>query len=172
MNKYNFRDDILPLKNMLYRLALRITLSETEAEDVVQDTLIKVWNRRASWDDINSMEAFCSAICRNIALDRIRKSAGDQQSLDHIAHETADPSTGSNPEAKAIVSDKVALIRRLFNQLPEKQRTVMQLREIEGMSYKEIAEAMAISEEQVKVNLFRARQTIRKKYTEAEDYGL
>jgi len=44
----NFRTDILPLKNQLYRLALRITLNTAEAEDIVQETLIKVWNKRDS----------------------------------------------------------------------------------------------------------------------------
>ena len=68
--------------------------------------------------------------------------------------------------------DRIRLIRRLVDSLPEKQRTVMLLRETEGKSYKEIAEIMEITEEQVKVNLFRARQTIKQKYIEADKYGL
>ena len=64
------------------------------------------------------------------------------------------------------------LIRRLINTLPEKQRSVMQLRDFEGKSYKEIAEILAISEEQVKVNIFRARQTIKQRFLETENYGL
>ena len=62
MKKISFKTDILPLKNELYRLALRITLNPAEAEDVVQDTMIKVWNRREAWDDIESIEAFCLTI--------------------------------------------------------------------------------------------------------------
>ena len=68
--------------------------------------------------------------------------------------------------------DRLALVRRLIDSLPEKQRSVMQLRDIEGKSYKEIADIMAISEEQVKVNIFRARQAIRQKFLETEKYGL
>lgn len=68
--------------------------------------------------------------------------------------------------------DRIELIRRLINQLPEKQRSVMQLRDFEGKSYKEIAAIMTISEEQVKINIFRARQAIRQKYIETEKYGL
>ena len=68
--------------------------------------------------------------------------------------------------------DRLALVRRLIDSLPEKQRSVMQLRDIEGKSYKEIANIMAISEEQVKVNIFRARQAIRQKFLETEKYGL
>ena len=68
--------------------------------------------------------------------------------------------------------DRVELIRRLIDHLPEKQRSVMQLRDFEGKSYKEIAQILGISEEQVKINIFRARQTIKQKYIETEKYGL
>ena len=57
MKTISFRNDILPLKNELYRLALRITLNNAEAEDIVQDTLIKVWNARERWNEIDSIEA-------------------------------------------------------------------------------------------------------------------
>ena len=68
MKNISFRDDILPLKNQLFRLALRITLNRFEAEDIVQDTLIKVWNRRSDWEDIDSIEAFSLTICRNLSI--------------------------------------------------------------------------------------------------------
>jgi RNA polymerase sigma-70 factor (ECF subfamily) len=68
--------------------------------------------------------------------------------------------------------DRIQLVRRLIDNLPEKQRSVMQLRDIEGKSYKEIAQVLDISEEQVKINIFRARQTIRQKFIETEKYGL
>ena len=172
MKKINFRNDILPLKNELYRLALRITLNPAEAEDVVQETMIKVWNRRDQWDEIESIEAFCLTICRNLAVDKMRKIEGQNQSLDEVANDAPDRSYSSNPEEQAMQQDRIELIRRLIGQLPEKQRSAMQLRAFEGKSYKEIAAIMGISEEQVKVNIFRARQAIRQKYLETEKYGL
>ncbi len=172
MKKISFENDILPLKNELYRLALRITLNPAEAEDVVQDTMIKVWSRRDGWDEIESIEAFCLTICRNLALDRMRKMENQNQSLEAGEHEKPDQSYSSNPEEQAMQRDRVELIRRLISELPEKQRSAMHLREFEGKSYKEIASIMAISEEQVKVNIFRARQAIRQKYIESEKYGL
>ena len=60
----------------------------------------------------------------------------------------------------------------MINELPEKQRSIVQLRDIEGKSYKEIAEVLGLTEEQVKVNLFRARQRIKTKYNEINNYGL
>lgn len=172
MKKISFRNDILPLKNELYRLALRITLNPAEAEDIVQETMIKVWNRRDQWDEIESIEAFCLTICRNLALDKMHKMENQNQSLDEGVHDAPDRSFSSNPEEQAMQQDRLALIRRLIDALPEKQRTVIQLRDFEGKSYKEIAGIMAISEEQVKINIFRARQAIRQKYIETEKYGL
>ena len=172
MKKISFRSDILPLKNELYRLALRITLNPAEAEDIVQETMIKVWNRREQWEQIESIEAFCLTICRNLSLDKMRKMENQNQSLEEADNDAPDHSYSSNPEEQAMQQDRIELIRRLINQLPEKQQSVMQLRDFEGKSYKEIAAIMSISEEQVKINIFRARQAIRQKYIETEKYGL
>ena len=170
---------MLPLKNELFRLALRITLNRAEAEDVVQETMIKVWNRRDHWDEIESIEAFCLTICRNISLDKMKKAENQNQSLERLrvgsgmeGHDAPDSSYTSNPEEQAMQRDRIQLIRQLIDHLPEKQRSCMQLRDFEGKSYKEIAQVLGISEEQVKVNIFRARQTIKQKFIETEDYGL
>ena len=178
MKKISFQTNVLPLKNELYRLALRITLNPAEAEDVVQETMLKVWNRRNSWNELESIEAFCLTICRNQALDKTRKAG---RRADSIGEEHQDDDYGSsleiadaraNPEEQAVQRDKVRLVRRLIDQLPEKQRACMQLRDIEGKPYKEIAEVLGITEQQVKTNIFRARQTIKQKYIETERYGL
>lgn len=82
MKEISFRNDVLPMKNELFRLALRITLDRAEAEDVVQDTLIKVWDKRDSWTTIDNIEAFAMTVCRNLALDRTRSGANNNVSLD------------------------------------------------------------------------------------------
>ena len=174
MKKIDFRTDVLPLKNQLFRLALRITLNQAEAEDVVQDTMLKLWNRRDDWDKLDSIEAFALTVCRNIAVDKTRRSAIRQQVTD-TAHDTtdyADRSYTANPEERTVQRDNIRLVRRLIDALPEKQRSVMQLRDIEGKSYRDIADILNISEEQVKVNIFRARQTIKQRYIETDKYGL
>ena len=171
MKKISFRNDVLPLKNELYRLALRITLNHAEAEDVVQETMIKVWNRRDRWDELESIEAFCLTICRNIAIDKTKKAENQNQSL-MDEHDAPDHSYSSNPEEQAMHQDRISLIRRLIDTLPEKQRSCMQLRDFEGKSYKEIAKILDVSEEQVKINIFRARQTIKQKFIDTENYGL
>ena len=171
MKKISFRNDILPLKNVLYRLALRITLNHEEAEDVVQDTLIKVWNKRDDWESIENIEAFSLTVCRNLSLDKNKRMGGSNESLEQQNLYVASDYS-SNPFEQMMQKDRVQIVRQLVNELPEKQRSCIQLRDYEEKPYKEIASILGISEEQVKVNIFRARQTIKQKYQEIEKYGL
>lgn len=170
MKKVSFRNDVLPLKNELFRLALRITLNRVEAEDIVQDTLIKVWDRRFEWKSIDSIEAFSLTVCRNLSLDRLRKKENSNDSLEDV--NIAEPVASSNPQDRMIQEDRVSLVRQIIDSLPEKQRSCMQLRDFEGKSYKEIAQVLDITEEQVKVNIFRARQMVKQKYLKLDNYGL
>ena len=172
MKKVSFQNDILPLKNKLYRLAVRITLNPEDAEDTVQETMMKVWNRRQQWEQIESMEAFCMTICRNLALDKTRRMAADDQSLEANEIDAPDHSHHANPEEQTIQQDRIRLVRQIIDQLPEKQRSVMHLRDFEGKSYKEIATILSITEEQVKINIFRARQTVKSRFLQSEAFGI
>ena len=90
-----------------------------------------------------------------------------------IEEESTEPaSAASNPLEQTLQNDRIDQVRRLINELPEKQRSCIQLREFEGKSYKEVAEVLGISEEQVKVNIFRARQTIKQRFEKLDQYGL
>lgn len=169
MHTISFREDILPLKDKLFRLALRITFDRAEAEDIVQDTLIRVWNKRDEWQQMDSIEAYCLAIARNLAIDRSQKM--ESQNLE-LTPETQEMPDAKMPDQLMEQNEQLSIIHRLINELPEKQRSILQLRDIEGKNYKEIAVILGLTEEQVKVNLFRARQRIRLKYNEINDYGL
>ncbi len=170
MKNISFRNDVLPLKNMLYRLALRITLSKEDAEDIVQDTLIKVWNRRDDWQDIASIEAFSLTICRNISLDKLKKASRANIFAGDADINTAD--TASDPFERMHQKDRIEIVKRIVDSLPEKQKSCMQLRDFEGKSYREIAKVLEMTEEQVKVNIYRARQTVKQKFIEYDKYGL
>ena len=170
MKETSFRNDILPHKDKLFRLAFRITLNRAEAEDIVQDTLIKVWEQRESLAEVKSIEAYCMTICRNHALDRSEKKENQNIGLDEQLHDVGD--SYSTPSESLINRESLELVERMINNLPERQRTIMQLRDIEEKSYKEIAIILGITEEQVKVNLFRARQRIKERFSEIQKYGL
>lgn len=169
MHTISFREDILPLKDKLFRLALRITFDRAEAEDIVQDTLIRVWNKRDEWQQMDSIEAYCLTIARNLAIDRSQKM--ESQNLE-LTPETQEMPDAKMPDQLMEQNEQLSIVHRLINELPEKQRSILQLRDIEGKNYKEIAVILGLTEEQVKVNLFRARQRIRLKYNEINDYGL
>lgn len=169
MQAINFRNDILPLKDKLFRLALRITMNRAEAEDVVQDTMLRVWGRRDEWEGMESVEAYCLTVCRNLAIDRSQLKESQNEELTESNANTPD---SADPYSLCVRNEQMALIHHLISGLPEKQRTILQLRDVEGKSYKEIADIVGVSEEQVKVNLFRARQKIKQQYTEINDYGL
>lgn len=169
MQEISFRNDILPLKDKLFRLALRITLDRAEAEDVVQDTMIRVWNKREEWSQFESIEAYCLVITKNLAIDRSQKKEAQNVELTPDLEEAYD---ASGPYDQLVNEEQMKLIHQLINDLPEKQKLIMQLRDIEGETYKEIANVLNLTEEQVKVNLFRARQKVKQRYTEIEEYGL
>ena len=170
IKQVSFRNDVLPLKNALYRLALRITLNSAEAEDIVQDTLIKVWNKRESWAEIDSIEAFSMTICRNLALDRIDRRGSHNASIDEQGIDSQD--SAATPLEQTQQRDNVALVRQIIDTLPVNQRMCIQLRDFEGKTYKEIAAALDMTDEQVKINIFRARQTIKQRFTQIDGYGL
>ena len=155
MKKLSFRDDVLPLKDKIFRLALRITLSRAEAEDIVQDVLIKVWNRRDDLAEVDSIEAYSLTVCRNLSLDRLQRKENDNVNLDDAPPTEADDAP---PDLQMIRNERIDNIKRLIERLPIPQRAAMQLRDMEGKTYKEISAITGQTEEQVKVNIFRARQ--------------
>ena len=109
-------------------------------------------------------------VCRNLALDRIERADNRTASLDDNGTER--PDTASSPLERTAQLDRIEIVRSLIDSLPEKQRSCIQLRDFEGRTYKEIARVLGISEEQVKVNIFRARQTIKFKFQQYDNYGL
>ncbi len=172
MSTLSFRHDILPLKNRLYRLALRITLDAADAEDIVQDTLIRVWNKREEWEQLSSPEAYCLTVCRNLALDRSEQRRTRQTERLEEAGPDTTPDSAATPYEALAADEQMALIRRLLDELPEVQRSIMELRDVEGKTYKEIAEVLRLNEDQVRVYLFRARQKIKQRLIKIEEYGL
>ncbi|MBO7601613.1 MAG: sigma-70 family RNA polymerase sigma factor [Bacteroidaceae bacterium] len=167
MKEISFRDDILPLKDKLFRVALRITFDRAEAEDIVQETLIKVWNKREEWNSLESIEAYSLTLTKNLAIDLREKMDAKTEELTEQHDRTQDD---ANPHEKLEQKERLMWVHRLIEGLPEKQRRIMQMRDIEEKSYKEIAQALDTTEEQVKINLFRARQKVKQGFLRLDAY--
>lgn len=146
MKKLSFRDDVLPLKDKIFRLALRITLSRAEAEDIVQDVLIKVWNRRDDLAEVDSIEAYSLTVCRNLSLDRLQRKENDNVNLDDAPPTETDDAP---PDLQMIRNERIDNIKRLIERLPIPQRAAMQLRDMEGKTYKEISAITGQTEEHI-----------------------
>lgn len=170
MKEIDFRRDLLPLKDKIYRLGLRITLNAQEAEDLTQDTLLKAWAKRGELAEVANLEAWCMAVCRNMALDRNALKENANQALDLQRDDK--PDTARSPQEQMEIDEKLAQVRRIINSLPEKQRTALQLRDVEGMSYRQAADVMQTTEALFKVTLHRARQAVREQYEKNDNYGL
>lgn len=164
-----FQRHILPCKDKLYRFAYSVLQNAPEAEDAVQEVLVKIWQRRESWQEIENMEALLMKMTKNLALDKLRSKHARTNGLPEHYDRRSDDAT---PDEMTETDDRIAQIRKLMQALPEKHRLVMQLRDIEGLSYDEICETLEMPASQVKINLFRARQYIREHLLKTESYGL
>jgi RNA polymerase sigma factor (sigma-70 family) len=170
MNLEAFQNRVLPVKNKLFRFANRFLNNEEEAKDVVQEVFIRVWNGREQMDEVQNWEAWCMRITRNLSLDRIRSMTRKQtqpiESTFDVHHDALTPHEST--EAR----ESMQRITQLIAGLPEKQRQIIHLRDVEGYSYNEICDILELDMNQVKVNLFRARNAVREKLTKINDYGL
>ena len=156
-----FHSIILPQKDVLYRLALSLVKDKLEAEDIVQDVFLKLWDKRDEWKNIENVEAYCFRMAKNLSLDRmtsLRMKTTESISSEDSDYKFVDSQT---PLSQFERMEKRQAIDKSIELLPENQRMVFQLREVEGMSYQEIAATLNISEELVKVSLYRARNKLK-----------
>jgi RNA polymerase sigma-70 factor, ECF subfamily len=166
-----FIQNIIPLKNKLFRKALYITESVEDSQDIVQDVMITLWNKRAGWNEIKNMEVYAMVLTKNQALDRIKNKAGKNDSIDDKI-ENQVSCKNNNPLESVIKNEETSLVWHIINQLSDNQKKLVILREIDEHTYLEIAEIMQTTEAQVKINLYRARQKIKELYLKIDKYGL
>jgi len=159
MNAQRFRDSIWPQRDRLYRLALRLVGESTEAEDVVQETMIKLWEDRNRLAEVNNLDAWCTRLVRNLGIDRLRSKQRRRNQPLEAAPQVAD--RAPDPIKSLQAADLKSHIDRLMMKLPEQRRLVLHLREVEGLSYREIADQLGISLDQVRTDIHRARQFLR-----------
>jgi len=155
-----FQEHIFPVRHKLYRFALRITGNVQEAEDVVQEVLTKAWatsEMAEGAQSIRSWEAWCMTLTQRQSVDKLRsRNLRRTSSLEMV------PETPSHAGIQQVENrDLVQQVQLFINQLPDRQRLVLHLRDVEEMSYEEIAHQMEISLDQVKTYLHRARKAIR-----------
>ena len=169
MNAAQYEAIFHKMKDKLFRYALRFVKDGETAEDVVQDVMYKLWQKRQEVDEIENLEAWMMVLTRNRALDILRKVKDNQVNLDE-AYSVSDQSP--IPDKQMENADLITQLHACLDQLPEKQRNVFHLREIEQMTYEEICTTTGFNLDDVKVSLFRARKHIQRMLSKINTFGL
>lgn len=130
-----------------------------EAEDVVQEVLVKIWKKNSELQGIENFEAWCMTVTRNLALDKLRKV---KKTIEPVENHIQIVDKGLDPYQEARKKEVFAIIEKQMQSLSDDQRQVIHLRDIEGYTYKEIAEITGFSVDKIKVYLHRARINLRK----------
>ena len=159
MQNENIISEVMKYKDKLYRFALKMLGNEFDAEDVVQEVLVKVWQKSDQLELIDNKQAWCMTVTRNLSIDKIRGRKSTNASAIEDYHYLTD--TKPTPDIQTEDKESLSIVMKTLNSLPVNQKEIIHLRDIEGYTYKEIAEITGYSEEQVKVNLFRARQKLK-----------
>lgn len=157
---------ITPFQQKLYRYALRIVGDHMEAEDVIQELLIKIWKKKDQFLQIDNKEAWCMTLTRNMSIDKTRKKKKHRASNIEDFYFIKDSS--ATPYQSIESQDNMSRLQSIISGLTEKQQTVIHLRDVEGYSYKEISDITGYTVDQIKVYLHRARMILRKQINRSD----
>lgn len=154
-----FKKRYLPFHAKLFRMARALVGNEADAEDILQETYCKLWNRRDEPADIRNTEAFCVTLVKNLCLDFLRSPRANRHEED--IEEAFSLSTNDAPDNELEMKEKMKIVSRLIDRLPENQRQVLRLRSLEDCSMEEIEQITGLNAGNIRVLLSRARKTIR-----------
>jgi len=167
LNQKEFIETVLPCKDKLFRLAKRLLVSSDEAEDAVQEVFLKLWKGRDKIENYRSPEAFAITMTKNYCLDRLKSRQASNLKIVHSNYKNPD-----SIERKVEANEGVALVFKIMETLPEKQKIIMQLRDIEQFDFIEIAKMLEINETAIRVSLSRARKAVREQLIKQYNYGI
>jgi RNA polymerase sigma factor (sigma-70 family) len=169
MDAAEFKEKVIPLSGKLFHFARLLLKDHAEAEDSVQEIFLKLWKLRFSLASYDNLEAFAMRVTRNWCLDRLK--AKKPIYIESYATGYDHRYESDNPLRILEDADQMSFIREIIMSLPEQQQTVVQLRDIEGMEYEEIAVVMDMNINAVRVTLSRARNKIREDLLKISNYG-
>ncbi len=168
MTQTEFLKTVMPFKDKLFRMAKRLLVSTEEAEDATQEVLMKLWAGKRNMGRYNNVEAFAMTMTKNFCLDRLKSKQSGNLKLVHSNYADSQSSLQRQLEAE----DSVAWIERIMQELPEQQRMILQLRDVEAYEYEEIEAMLDMKPTAVRVALSRARKAVRDKLVEKHRYGI
>ncbi len=161
MEDIDFERRVLPMKNKMFRLAIKILGTREDAEEAVQETLIKIWQKRDNIKENSNLEGYAIIVARNHCLDKLKTSYHKHKAVDIENHEFYLDSRTISPQKDAEFKDAAHLIDLIMKDFPERWRMIVQLRDIEGYTNAEVADILGLEENVVKVTLSRTRKKLR-----------
>lgn len=167
-SELQFKSEVMIHQALVYRLAKGLLVSKEEAEDVVQEMMTRLWMQKDSLVQVDNKRAFIAKMTKNYCLDRLKSKQAQRVSWDTVHEKQAIWSPERPMEAK----ESIEMIYRCLAQLPETQRLLFQLRDIEGMEYQEIEEITGMQPVAIRVTLSRVRKTLKNHVLQQNQHGL
>jgi len=168
MTQTDFVKLVMPFKDKVFRLAKRLLVSNEEAEDATQEILMKLWRNKQKISDYKNVEAFSMTMTKNFCLDRLKSKQAQNLKIVHSNYQDHNTSLQKEVENR----DSVDWVSKIIEELPEQQKIILQLRDIEEYDFDEIAKVVDMNPTAIRVALSRARKTIREKLTNTHSYGV
>ena len=164
-----FLDQLLSLRDKIFRITKRMLISKEEAEDATQEVIVKLWQMDPEKrESFKSMEAYSITMAKNYCIDRLKSKQAQNLSLNEEIY--------VSKEQRSLLREiegvnEMEWVSQLINGLPERDRMIVQLREVEQYDYEEIGEILDLPPATVRVYLSRIRKKLKKEFTAIQIYG-
>jgi len=168
MNQSDFLKVVLPFKDKVFRLAKRLLVSTEEAEDATQELFFKLWRSKDKITNYKNVEAFAMTMTKNYCYDRLKSKQANNLTLVHSNYKEKETSLDKKMEYQ----DSVNQVHQLIQNLPEQQKIIIQLRDVEQYDFEEICKMVDMKPTAVRVALSRARKSIREALIKKHNYGV
>ena len=165
MTKEEFQKEVIPMGEKMYRMAYRLLGNSESARDALQELFLKLWEKRNELHQLSSIDAFACTVLKNKCLDKLRLQ---KPTIDIDILKTQ----GTNPEDTFEHNESISEIQKIIQLLPAKQRVIMQMRDIEGCTFEEIALLADTTENNVRVQLCIARKWVKQEIMKVYNYGI
>ena len=168
MTQEAFLHIVMPFKDKVFRLAKRLLVSREEAEDATQEILLKLWKNKKQIQDYKNVEAFSMTMTKNFCLDKLKSKHAQNLKIVHSNYQDGNTSLQKQIE----LNDSVDWVGKIIEDLPEQQKIILQMRDVEQYEFAEISKILDMNETAIRVALSRARKSIREKLTKTHNYGV
>ncbi len=163
MDQERFKKEVIPLRGRLSTLSARMLDDDQEAQDVVQEILLKLWAMRTRLDELGSIPAFAVRMTKNACLNRLRARKRSTPVTEQIAAEAL------SPHRQLENKENLERTIRIIDALPPVQRAILRMKHIDGLEVEEIVALTGSNSDAVRMNLSRARRAVKERFMKSDN---